>query len=157
MSRAKIYNRCSFSSTLSLPLSSYSIIIISTNKFTYLGELKLFIRENCNLPVLNIIEDGNLKLLNLLEDEKFKTIKISDFRELRYSINEFKESFGKKICLTKREQQVLSLIVEGYSIDNISYKLGISSKTVVTHKRNIFLKVNVHSNVQLMLWSFDQK
>lgn len=155
MSRAQIYNRCSFSSSLNLPLSKYVIIIIKTNDFKYLGKFKLNIRENCNLPVLNIIEDGDFKLLRLLEDKTFKTIKINDFRELGFSINKYKESFEKNIYLTQREKQVLNLLVEGDSIDNISFKLGISSKTVVTHKKNIFLKTNVHSNVQLLLWSID--
>ena len=156
MSRANIYNRCIFGSTICKSNNEISIIIISTSDFSQLGKLKLFIREICNLPIINIVEEAPFDLLNLLEDNKFKTIKMDDFRELRDSIIEFKESFEKKIYLTNREKQILSLLVEGLSINNRAYKLGISPKTVVTHKRNLFLKANVHSNLQLMLWSFDQ-
>lgn len=46
--------------------------------------------------------------------------------------------------LSKRERQVLSLIVEGKSSKEIAAELGISFKTAVTHRASIMGKLDVH-------------
>lgn len=46
--------------------------------------------------------------------------------------------------LSKREHQVLELIVEGKSSKEIAAELGISFKTAVTHRASIMGKLDVH-------------
>ncbi len=46
--------------------------------------------------------------------------------------------------LSKRERQVLALIVEGKSSKEIAAELGISFKTAVTHRSSIMAKLDVH-------------
>jgi DNA-binding NarL/FixJ family response regulator len=46
--------------------------------------------------------------------------------------------------LSRREQQVLTLIVEGKSSKQIAAALGISFKTAVTHRASIMGKLDVH-------------
>jgi DNA-binding NarL/FixJ family response regulator len=46
--------------------------------------------------------------------------------------------------LSKREHQVLTLIVEGKSSKEIAAELGISFKTAVTHRASIMSKLDVH-------------
>jgi len=46
--------------------------------------------------------------------------------------------------LSKRERQVLSLIVAGKSSKQIAVDLGISFKTAVTHRASIMSKMEVH-------------
>jgi len=46
--------------------------------------------------------------------------------------------------LSKRERQVLALIVEGKSSKEIAAELGISFKTAVTHRASIMGKLDVH-------------
>ena len=46
--------------------------------------------------------------------------------------------------LSKREQQVLTLIVAGKSSKEIAAELGISFKTAVTHRASIMSKLDVH-------------
>ncbi|WP_258563140.1 helix-turn-helix transcriptional regulator [Streptomyces phytophilus] len=45
--------------------------------------------------------------------------------------------------LTRREQQVLALMAEGRSNEAITQRLGVSDKTVETHVRNIFAKLEL--------------
>jgi DNA-binding NarL/FixJ family response regulator len=52
------------------------------------------------------------------------------------------------IDLSNREQEILSLIVEGYSNEEISEKLFISYQTVRNHIRHIYEKLHVHSKSQ---------
>lgn len=46
--------------------------------------------------------------------------------------------------LSRREQQVLTLIVQGKSSKQIAAELGISFKTAVTHRASIMSKLDVH-------------
>jgi DNA-binding CsgD family transcriptional regulator len=46
--------------------------------------------------------------------------------------------------LSKRERQVLALIVAGKSSKQIAVELGISFKTAVTHRASLMGKLNVH-------------
>ena len=47
--------------------------------------------------------------------------------------------------LTKREEQVLDLVTEGLSSKEIAKTLGLSVKTVETHRSNLMRKLNLHS------------
>jgi DNA-binding NarL/FixJ family response regulator len=46
--------------------------------------------------------------------------------------------------LSKREHQVLHLIVAGKTSKEIAHELGISFKTAVTHRASIMSKLDVH-------------
>jgi DNA-binding CsgD family transcriptional regulator len=46
--------------------------------------------------------------------------------------------------LSRREQQVLTLMVEGKTSKEIAAELGISFKTAVTHRASIMSKLDVH-------------
>ncbi|MBP5176065.1 MAG: hypothetical protein ILP07_09170 [Treponema sp.] len=52
--------------------------------------------------------------------------------------------------LSARERQIAMLISQGLSDKEIADNLCISPGTVVTHKKNVFKKLDVHSRVQLM-------
>ena len=47
--------------------------------------------------------------------------------------------------LTKRENQVVKLLVKDFSVPQIARELNISKYTVETHKKNIYQKLRVHS------------
>ena len=48
-------------------------------------------------------------------------------------------------ALTPRESQVLSLVAEGLSSKEIARTLGLSVKTVDTHRSNLMRKLDLHS------------
>lgn len=50
--------------------------------------------------------------------------------------------------LTKRELEILQLIVQGNSNSEIAEKLNLTIGTVKTHLRNIFNKLNVNDRTQ---------
>ena len=53
--------------------------------------------------------------------------------------------------LSKREVEILELVSSGFSNQDIAMKLGITSSTVKTHLRNIFLKTDQHTRANLAI------
>ena len=58
------------------------------------------------------------------------------------------EAVLKKINLSKREMEVLTLIAQGLSNKEIAQTLFLSPHTVKTHSSNIFLKLGVSRRTQ---------
>ena len=54
--------------------------------------------------------------------------------------------------LTKRELEILRLVAQGLSNEEIGKLIFISRKTVKTHLRNIFDKLQVHNRFKAALW-----
>ena len=52
-------------------------------------------------------------------------------------------------ALTPREQEVMILVAEGLSTNEISERLFISPKTVENHRSRIMQKLNLHSTIEL--------
>ena len=52
--------------------------------------------------------------------------------------------------LSKRELQVLALMVAGKSSKEMAAELGISFKTAMTHRANIMAKLNVHETASVV-------
>ena len=60
-------------------------------------------------------------------------------------------SKNQNFSLTKREMEILHLLVEGYNNQAISDKLFISIETVRNHIRHIYEKLQVHSKSQAVV------
>ncbi len=65
-----------------------------------------------------------------------------------YKVNVTLE-FNKRI-LTYREKEVVQLIAKGFTVDEIANKLFLSRYTIETHKKNIFLKLQVKNVAELV-------
>ena len=51
--------------------------------------------------------------------------------------------------LTPREREVLQLVAEGWGTKQIAAQLGVSAKTVETHRHQIMVRLNIHSVAEL--------
>jgi DNA-binding CsgD family transcriptional regulator len=58
-------------------------------------------------------------------------------------------------CVTRREQEVLDLLVKGFCAKEIAHSLFISETTVITHKKNLKEKFNAKNTVELISKHFD--
>ncbi len=59
----------------------------------------------------------------------------------------------KKVDLTKKEKEIVSLICHGFRNKEIAQKLDISEQTVKSHCNRIFKKVGVSDRLQLALYT----
>jgi two-component system NarL family response regulator len=97
------------------------------------------------LKIISLIADGDViispplatKLLEeftLLEKYEKDTAKIEDSKKL-----------------SKREQEVLSLVAQGFSNKEIAEALFISEQTVKTHMRNVMAKLHLHNRMRAII------
>ena len=56
-------------------------------------------------------------------------------------------------ALTEREREILKLVAEGYTNNQIGERLFISPKTVDTHRTHIMDKLNLHSRAELVKYA----
>jgi two-component system, NarL family, response regulator NreC len=56
-------------------------------------------------------------------------------------------------ALTRRETEILKMIVEGYTNRQIGQELNISTRTVEGHRSNISEKLGLHSRVELVRYA----
>lgn len=58
--------------------------------------------------------------------------------------------------LTDREQEMLRLMGEGYSNDELASRLGLSRKTIDNHRRSIMAKLGIHTTPALMRYAIER-
>jgi len=56
-------------------------------------------------------------------------------------------------ALTEREREILKLVAEGHTNNQIAERLFISPKTVDTHRTHIMDKLNLHSRAELVKYA----
>lgn len=87
----------------------------------------------------------------LLEDHQQLTRQMSSQEQ---GVSKFTSTNKDLDLLTKREQQVLELVADGYNNKQIGEILGISPKTVSRHRERIMRKLDLHSCAELVKFAF---
>lgn len=63
------------------------------------------------------------------------------------------ESTGQDLPITDRQREVLRLLAEGWGTGEIAWKLGISAKTVETHRARLQERLGVASLAGLVRYA----
>lgn len=69
---------------------------------------------------------------------------------LKQTESQSKKSPGINQKLTRREKEILQLIVEEFTTDQIAEKLFISTTTVITHRQSLLRKLNAKNTAGLV-------
>ncbi|MGB3454335.1 MAG: response regulator transcription factor [Moheibacter sp.] len=87
----------------------------------------------------------------ILKESSSETIlkKVKEVLERDSRLSQFSE-IDTQNSLSKREQEIVVEIGNGLSSEQIAEKLFLSYYTVETHKKNIFLKLNVKTTAELI-------
>lgn len=111
--------------------------------------------------VASVIDAGarGYVLKSASAEEMFNAIKAVYFGGIYYS-PAIAESLAQKSedpvdSLTDREQVVLDMLAKGASNKECANSLGISARTVETHRRNIKQKLNLRSTPALIRFAID--
>lgn len=131
---------------------------------------KLLKERTSNLKVLVLTMHDNKEYIRravacgadgyLLKDTPADQLMIA-IRELYRGHSYFGPSVSKVLLaeeeskLTERETDILLLLLEGLSNREIGDRLGISTRTVESHRSNIYLKLDTHSLAGLFKYALD--
>ena len=130
-----------------------SIILLSALLATLLVVTVLLIRSNRlrkkNLEMLkkaNELKDRLLALSEMKSQDSGEAI-----REIAGEISSI--GADSPIHLTSREKEVIRYCCEGLLSKEIADRMGISQRTVDTHKTNIFRKLGINTTVELIRYA----
>jgi DNA-binding NarL/FixJ family response regulator len=108
---------------------------------------KELMKRNASLEVLALTNFDQLTYLQGMKDEYWlgKT-------DVKQSIEDYNQ-----LLITRREVEVLKLIAEGLTNQEIADKLFISASTVDTHRKNLISKLNVKNTAALVRTAVENK
>ena len=128
------------------------------NKKAYLMNAVLFDIYNCekDLASHNAVEDYLFvpAVLQLEKEVTEQAKKIHAIEEKESNNTEKKES---QDGLSQREKEIITCVVKGLSNKEIADQLFISIHTVITHRRNIARKLQIHSPTLLTVYAIVNK
>ena len=96
------------------------------------------------ISAIHIIQSGQFYL-----SPTAQSVMVGDYLQ-RLRTGEDKDSYSS---LTEREREILKLVAEGYTNNQIAERLVISPKTVDTHRTHIMDKLNLHSRAELVKYA----
>lgn len=114
--------------------------------------------ENSNVKILsliyNVVDSNQLKgyddTINLFDDIDSLNTKIAALMNLEDEEND-------QNALSQREKEIVGCVVRGMTNKEIAEKLYISVHTVITHRRNITRKLQIHSAAGLTIYAIVNK
>ena len=96
------------------------------------------------ITALHVIQSGQFYL-----SPTAQSVMVGDYLQ-RIRTGEERDSYSN---LTEREREILKLVAEGYTNNQIAEQLVISPKTVDTHRTHVMDKLNLHSRAELVKYA----
>ena len=130
------------------------------NKKAYMMNAVLFDIFNCEKDLVshNAVEDHLFVPAVLqLEEEVKKNIDNHNTSNKVQETTEKAESQSTQDDLSQREKEIICCVVKGMSNKEIAENLFISVHTVITHRRNIARKLQIHSPTLLTVYAIVNK
>jgi DNA-binding CsgD family transcriptional regulator len=111
----------------------------------YLSTIRIFMRDEAGKPLLSLTFACPISELNHLTPKVKRLLEENNF--LRKNQARFAQ-------LTRRERQVLQLLVQGKNSVAIAKELFIAANTVITHRRNINAKLHPETQHDLSRYAY---
>ncbi|GCE20620.1 response regulator [Dictyobacter kobayashii] len=96
------------------------------------------------ITAIHVIKSGQFYL-----SPTAQSVVVGDYLQ-RVRTGEERDSYSS---LTEREREILKLVAEGHTNNQIAERLIISPKTVDTHRTHIMDKLNLHSRAELVKYA----
>ena len=105
----------------------------------------------CSVTDRNLIKEYD-EVITLYDDEKAIGKKISKLMNF-----DDENGFEEQESLSDREKEIICYVVKGMTNKEIAEHLYISVHTVITHRRNISKKLQIHSSAGLTIYAIVNK
>jgi DNA-binding NarL/FixJ family response regulator len=76
---------------------------------------------------------------------------------IEHALKKGKGTLTNAVRMTKREREIIALIVEGLSNKEIAQRLNVATYTVKSHVHNILEKLALNSRLQIATYSHNDK
>lgn len=127
-----------------------TVKIIGLTYVNEAGIITQLLRKGANGYLLkNMERDELIEAINHVMDGKVYMSKAANEKILQ-QLQAYDLPQGNVPALTRREKEILQLLYEGLTSQEIALKLFLSSYTVDTHRKNMLQKFNVHNTQSLM-------
>lgn len=133
-------------------------VILMADKID-INHLNAALKAGINGCILKNIEKKKLRdfILEAAEGEKVFSTEISTLMRDRYADLAQNKPVSKPFSqITKRESEVLQLIVDGYTSQEIAKLLYISPRTVETHRSNLMQKLKIKNTAALVRFALEE-
>ena len=94
-------------------------------------------------------EELALAIHTVIANQVYVSPSINGMMIKEYVHNLSKTEFSVASILTPREREVLQLLAEGKTTKRIALSLNVSMKTIETYRRQLMVKLNLHSVAEL--------
>lgn len=129
-------------------------VLILTNQLTH-GELGKLLKSG--IKNISLKTDERKDLLMSIEMAVKKRKKFSDqILDMIIELSENKNTSTEMSGLTQSEIEIIKLIADGHSTKDIALKKHISFHTVMTHRKNIFRKLEINNVTELIRFAVRQ-
>lgn len=95
-------------------------------------------------------------VISIVDDMETIAAKISSLFNKETDVAVFNDSKDRE-SLSNREKEIVSFVVKGFTNKEIADKLFLSVHTVITHRRNIARKLDIHSPTGLTIYAIVNK
>lgn len=123
-----------------------------------IGEVNTALKQGIRAYVTRRVSAEELEkiVIALCRGDKAYSHDVSEAITKHYSANqEFPLSVNRD-SITKREQEILSLVVQGLTSSEIAKQLYISPRTVETHRSNLMHKLNIKNTAGLVRYALQE-
>jgi DNA-binding NarL/FixJ family response regulator len=128
------------------------IIILTMYNDDFLIERAKKSGANAYLPK-NVSNEEFLRALETVAANQFYLSESLAYDVERKRI--FRDQFVTRMKLTEREIEIIRLLAQGRSANEVGETLFLSTHTVNTHRKNIFRKLGINSTVELVHFAHD--
>jgi len=95
-------------------------------------------------------------ILTVAAGHRYLAKPVQDTLDASYTVAAEKAEVGSYHSLTKREKEIVKLIVGEKSSQQIAEVLFLSVQTVETHRKNIFHKLNIHTTAGIVRYAMER-
>ena len=132
-------------------INPYGSVLLLTNP---LGKAEITEFTKTGLKNISYKTDDKDELITAINMAiKGKKHYCSDVLDIIVEINEMKSNFSEPSHLTSSEIEIVQLISAGMTTKEIASHRNISFHTVMTHRKNIFRKLEINSASELFMYA----
>lgn len=109
-----------------------------------------YIKKDCDIDeILDSVKEtaagGKFFCGKILETIRKEAIEVDNIENIDFSC--------APLTISTRELEIIQLIAEGYTNDQISEKLFLSKHTIATHRKNIMAKLGVNNTAAIVMYA----